>query len=125
MGEAQYERTLENRRGAGWSAETLQPVVPAVIERAAGALRRRRRAQDAWERIANPEWLTLAEVESVERGVVVVAVRGTAYYDVLRRQAGSLGRQLAQLAPGTSGVRFVAAGDAGQTVPKPARKPVS
>ncbi len=125
MGEAQYERTLENRRGAGWSAESLQRVVPGVVERAAGALRRRRRAQDAWEQIANPEWLTLAEVESVERGVVVVAVRGTAYYDVLRRQAGSLGRRLAELAPGTSGVRFVAAGDAGQIVPKPATKPIS
>jgi len=125
VGEAQYRRTLENQRGTRWSVESLQLVVPAVVERAAGALRRRRRAQDAWERIASPEWLRLTEVESVEGGVVVVAVRGTAHYDVLRRQAGSLGRQLAELAPGTSGVRFVAAGDAGQTAPKRATKPPS
>ena len=125
MGEAQYRRTLKNQHGAEWSQEILQTVVPAVVERAAGALRRRRRAQNAWEQIANPEWLRLTEVESVEGGVVMVAVRGTAQYDILRRQAGSLGRQLAELAPGTSGVRFVAAGGARQTAPKRATKPPS
>lgn len=122
MGEAQYQRTLQNGRGAGWSPESLQPVVPAVIEQAARALRRRRRAQDAWEEIADPEWLMLTQVESVERGVVVVAVRGAGRCEELRRRAGRLGRQLAELAPGTSGLRFVAAGDGGRAAARHATK---
>jgi len=125
MREGQYQRALQNRWGAEWSTESLEPLVPAVVERAAAALRRRRRAQDAWEEIANAEWLTLTEVQFVERGTVVVAVRGRAYYEALCRQAGSLGRQLALLAPGTSGVRFVATDDAGQTVAERATKPPS
>lgn len=125
MREGQYRRVLQNRRGTGWRAKNLEPVVPAVVERAAAALRRRRRAQDAWEEIANAEWLTLTEVQFVERGTVVVAVRGRAYYEVLCRQAGSLGRQLAQLAPGTSGLRFVAVDDAGQTAAEWTTKPPS
>jgi hypothetical protein len=113
VGQAEYERTLKSRCAAGCRVDGLEAILPLVIEGAAGALRRRLRAQEAWERIANPKWLRVAEVEAVKGGVVVVAVRGAAYYEEVRQQAGRLGRQLAELVPGMSRVRFVAAADGG------------
>jgi hypothetical protein len=118
VGEAQYQRTLQNQRRAGDGPESLQAVVPGLIERAAGALHRRRRAQEAWEQIAKPEWLALTEVQSVEGGIVVVGVHGAARRVELCGMVGSLGRQLAQLAPGMSGVRFVVADGGGEDGPR-------
>ena len=107
MSDEQYRGRLRNRRLANWSPEQLGGTLGNVIDAAATGLRRRRRAQETWERIAKPEWLPVTGVESVEGGVVVVVVREAGCYEELRRQARPLGQELAQLSPGVRGVRFI------------------
>jgi hypothetical protein len=82
-----------------------------MLEQAGTMVRQRRLAQVAWERIERPEWRAATEVRSVERGVVVVAVRGVACCGELRSEAQRLGRELSGLMPAVRAVRFVLVAD--------------
>jgi hypothetical protein len=119
VNEHQYRQLCENRRrpgpvplGAAGERRTGQGRSPlaAVLATATRAARRRRRAAAAWQRIAQPEWLTLAAVEAVDGDTLVVAVDSPALGCELRRRAEALARDLAGLVPGLRRVRFVRPG---------------
>lgn len=122
----QYNTLLTNRRAkmalrldevSGrarlWQARGRRcapPPLAAVIARAAKQLRRRERAQAAWQKLVAGRWAVVSRVERVAgRGGTDVIVRvssSTVLYELRRRHA-ELHRELARLVPGVRRLRFV------------------
>jgi hypothetical protein len=127
VNEAQYRRLCECRRVAGPLAlSAVSPraelrrqrggrVAPAplaaVVAKAVRGLRHRKRAADAWQRVAQPEWLAQTVVDAVEGDTAIIAAAGSTLAYELRRRSTALGQALAALVPGLRRVRFIVSGE--------------
>jgi len=120
MNEFQYARLCENRRRRGTLrlGETRKDAsgtggpIGSVLRRAARRLRQREAAIRAWERVARGAWLAEASVHSVEPRAgdgytIVIETRNATLCYELRRRKATLERQMAHLATGARGLRFV------------------
>ena len=120
MNESQYTHLRQNRRYYGPAllgdayknhAGSRSPLA-SILARAASQLHCREQALTAWQRIAQPEWLSVTTVEAIDTQAaggctLIIAVdHPTALYD-LERHKNSLQRQLSRLVPAVRRVRFV------------------
>lgn len=101
----QYRQILANRR-RDWMGAPIGDSVGAIVRTADRAGRRRRMAQEAWERFAPAEMAREARVVEVSDGVVVIAAAG-ALREQIRRAAARLTRQLSDSVPGVRGLRVL------------------
>jgi hypothetical protein len=126
MTEQQYDALRENRRSTPAvslsglsrralrrqqrSGKCLQTPVGYVVAEAADVLRRRQRAEAAWERVVPPAWArdtAVGGVESKHKDTVTICVTSSPLLCELRRRQAALEQSMARLAPGVRRLRFV------------------
>lgn len=102
MNAKQYRQTLQNR--ACWSPKLLfdDRAARDVLRKLAADVRRRQRAQQAWERAAPPDLLALSEVVAHDGPVLHIVARTDAAAAALRRAAPGLSVALRRLHAGVA-----------------------
>ncbi|MFO0837205.1 MAG: hypothetical protein U1D55_01670 [Phycisphaerae bacterium] len=111
MTERQYRQVLDNRRRRGPRPLFSTSAEHSLLRAAARGLRRQHAVQDAWERLASPEWIGRAYVGSVQDGIVEIDVLDAILCRRLRQLAPRLLRDLTPAAPGLRQVHIRLAGE--------------
>ena len=93
-------------RNSPHAAHASASPIGKILRTAARQLKDREAAQLAWERIARPEWLTGARVESVLGGVLQLAVANSSLRYELQRQKAALERHFRHFVPGLTALQF-------------------
>lgn len=110
MTEQQYRQMLSNRSRRSIPL-FASGTVDALLSAAARDARKRELAEEAWRAITPPEWSEQAYVASLREGMLIVEAGSAAVRERIRRQAGTLQRQLKVRVPGLIGLRVTAPGD--------------
>jgi len=103
MTPAQLQRLIDNRR-RDWMFQPLSVPAERILKDASRAGRRRRQAQEAWEKLAPPDLCAGGRVVEVSDGVVVIAADGAAR-ERIRRISRKIAGQMAACVVGVRDIR--------------------
>lgn len=107
MTEAQYRQMLKNR-----TRRTLAlfaaGAADGLLRTASRDAKRRRGADEAWNLVTADEWAGQTSVASMQDGTLIVEASSAVVRERIRRQSGTLLRQLKARVPGLAALRIVA-----------------
>lgn len=107
MNERQYRQMLSNRARRSVALYS-GGAADGMLRTAARDVKRKNAAQEIWHAIAAPEWAGGAAVASMRDGTLIVEAASAALRERIRRQAGTLLRQLKDRVPGLVALRIAA-----------------
>jgi hypothetical protein len=107
MNERQYRQVLSNRARRS-AALYSGGAADGMLRAAARDVKRKNAAAEVWQALAAPEWAGQAAVVSMRDGTLIVEVPSAVLRERIRRQAGTLTRQLKDRVPGMVALRIAA-----------------